>query len=158
MIKLVCVGRIKEKALQSLIEEYLKRLQPYTKVAIIEVDDVMAPQSNSEAQNEQVMNNEGKKLLSQIKDNEYVILLDLKGQMWDSLELAEQLDKIQTYTSPDITFVIGGSLGTSKEVFVRADAKWQLSKLTFVHQMVRLIVLEQIYRSYKIRRNEPYHK
>jgi len=158
MIKLVCVGKIKEKALQSLIDEYLKRLQPYSKVIIVEVDDAIAPQSNSEAQNEQVRNLEGSKILAQIKDNEYVILLDLKGQMWDSIELSNQISEIQTYKSSDITFVIGGSLGVSKAVFARANAKWQLSRLTFLHQMVRLMVLEQIYRSYKIMRNEPYHK
>ena len=158
MIKLVCVGKIKEKALQSLIDEYLKRLQVYTKVTIVEVDDIAASQNNSDAQNMQVMIGEGKKILAQIKDNEHVILLDLRGQMWDSLELTAHLSEVQTYTSSDITFVIGGSLGVSDEVVSRANVKWQLSKLTFVHQMVRLIVLEQIYRSYKIRKNEPYHK
>jgi len=158
MIKLVCVGKIKEKALQSLIGEYLKRLQAYTKVEVIEVDDIATNQTNSDAQNEQVKSKEGTKILAQIKDNEHVALLSLDGKMYDSVKLSDKLSEIETYKSSNITFVIGGSLGTSKEVNDRADMKWQLSELTFTHQMVRLLVLEQIYRCYKIRKNEPYHK
>lgn len=157
-MKLICVGKVKEKALRSLIDEYLKRLQPYTKLEVIEVEDVMAPQSNSDAQNELVKEKEGQQILSKIKEKEYVILLDLWGKMVSSEQLASKLEEIQTYHGSQITFVIGGSLGLSPAVVQRANMRWKLSDLTFPHQMVRLFVLEQIYRSFKIMKNEPYHK
>lgn len=158
MIKIIAVGKLKEKALSTLISEYEKRLRPYTKLELIEVADEMAPQSNSQAQNEEVMKKEGERILSKIKDQEYVILLDLHGKMISSEQLAEKLMQIQTYHSSNITFVIGGSLGLSNEVVSRADFRWKLSDLTFTHQIVRVLLLEQIYRSYKINHHEPYHK
>lgn len=158
MIKIVAVGKLKEKALVSLMNEYKKRLQPYTKLELIEVNDEQTLDSNSEAQNELVKIKEGERILSKIKDNEYVILLDLWGKMIDSVQLAKKIEEIYTYHSSNITFVIGGSLGLSKDVVNRADFRWKLSDLTFTHQMIRVILMEQIYRSYKINNNEPYHK
>lgn len=158
MIKILAVGKLKEKAMQNLIDEYLKRLTAYSKVEIIEVEEFQAPQSNSAAQNEQVKIKEGEKLLARIKDSDYVILLDLWGKQMDSMQLAEQFQQIQTYRTPDITFVIGGSLGLSESLVQRADERLQISRMTFPHQLVRLILIEQIYRCYKINNNEPYHK
>ena len=158
MMKLVCVGKIKEKSLANLIQEYSKRIGAYTKLEIIEVDDIMAPQNNSDAQNEQVKYKEGLSILSKIKDKEFVVLLDLKGKMLSSEGLAEKIEEIQTYHGSQITFVIGGSLGVSQEVIQRSNYRWKMSDLTFPHQIVRLMVLEQVYRSFKIMKNEPYHK
>ena len=157
-MKLVCVGKIKEKSLASLIQEYSKRISAYTKLEIIEVDDIMAPQTNSDAQNEQVKYKEGLSILSKIKEKDFVILLDLKGKMLTSEGLSEKIEEIQTYHGSQITFVIGGSLGLSQEVIQRSNFRWKLSDLTFPHQIARLMVLEQIYRSFKIMKNEPYHK
>ncbi len=158
MIKIVAVGKCKEKALIQCIDEYLKRIRPYSKIEIIEVEELMAPQTNSDAQNVEVMKKEGKNLLSKIKEDEYMILLDLHGQSLKSEELASHLDKVSTYKTSNITFVIGGSLGLSQEVIDRSNFRWKLSDLTFPHQLIRLFLVEQIYRSYKILRNEPYHK
>lgn len=158
MIKIICVGKLKEKALVMLINEYHKRLTPYTKLELIEVADEQAPQSNSDAQNEEVMNKEGERILAKVKDQEYVILLDLHGTMISSEQLADKLSQIQTYESSNITFIIGGSLGLSAAVINRSNYRWKLSDLTFTHQMVRVLLLEQIYRAYKINQNEPYHK
>lgn len=158
MIKIVAVGKCKEKDLVKCIQEYCKRLSAYCKLEIIEVDELMAPQANSVAQNNEVMVKEGKNLLARIKEDEYVILLDLHGTMLSSEKFAQKMQEIMTYTTSNITFVIGGSLGLSEEVIQRADFRWKLSDLTFTHQMVRYLLVEQIYRSYKINRNEPYHK
>lgn len=158
MIKIVAVGKIKEKAMREQIDEFVKRLKPFTKLEIIEVADEMAPQQNSEAQNEQVKDKEGERLLSKIKDQEYVILLDLWGEMLSSEKFAKQIERLQTYQASDITFVIAGSLGPSKQVYQRANYRWKLSDLTFTHQMTRVLVLEQIYRAYMINHHKPYHK
>ena len=158
MIKIVAVGKIKEKALKELIAEYSKRLSGYTALQIEEVSDEATLQGNSEAQNEIVRKKEGERILARIKEKEYVILLDLKGKMLDSVSFAEKLDSLFTGGNSDITFVIGGSLGVSPEVKARADYLWKLSDLTFPHALVRVILLEQIYRAYRIQRGEPYHK
>ena len=148
MIRVIAVGRIKEKPMQQCIQEYLKRLQPYCKTEIVEVDDIAAPQSNSPAQNEQ----------AKLKKDETVVLLDLKGKSYSSEQLADQLQQIFSYQGSQIAFVIGGSLGVSPEVIARADLRWKMSDLTFPHQLCRLLVLEQIYRSFRILNHEPYHK
>lgn len=158
MIKIVAVGKLKEKALRMQIEEYEKRLRPFTKLEIIEVADEVAPQTNSDAENEMVKDKEGEKLLQKIKDGEYVILLDLWGEMIDSVTFANKLEAIQTYQSSTVTFVIAGSLGPGKAVVKRANYRWKLSDLTFTHQMTRVLVLEQIYRGYMINHHNPYHK
>ena len=154
MIRVIAVGRIKEKPMQQCIQEYLKRLQPYCKTEIVEVDDIAAPQSNSPAQNEQVKQREGERILAKLKKEETVVLLDLKGKSYTSEQLAEQIQQIFSYQGSQIAFVIGGSLGLS----ARADLRWKLSDLTFPHQLCRLLVLEQIYRSFRILNHEPYHK
>lgn len=158
MIKIVAVGKIKEKFVKAQIAEYEKRLKPFTKLEIIEVNDEVAPQSNSEAENAMVKEKEGERLLSKIKDQEFVILLDLWGEMINSEEFAKKIEHIQTYQSSNITFVIAGSLGPGKNVLSRANWRWKLSDLTFTHQMTRVLVLEQIYRSFMILNNNPYHK
>ena len=157
-MKLITVGKLKDKALTALVDEYVKRLKPYEKVEILEVADMMAPESNSDAQNEQVKIIEGERVLSKIKENEYVILLDLWGESISSEQLAAKIEKIYTYQSSNLTFVIGGSLGLSPELVKRADFRWKLSDCTFTHQMVRVLVLEQFYRATMINRHMPYHK
>ena len=158
MIKIIAVGKIKEKALRMQIEEYEKRLRPFTKLEITEVNDEIAPQSNSEAQNEQVKDKEGERILIKIKEQEYVILLDLWGEMLDSEGFAKKIEQVQIYQNSTITFVIAGSLGPSKDVVKRANYRWKLSDLTFTHQMTRVLVLEQIYRAFMIQNNNPDHK
>ena len=158
MIRIIGVGRVKERALQQSIQEYLRRLQPYQKTEIVEVEDLPAPQDNSPAQNDLVRQREGEKILARLKPDDYVILLDLKGKMLSSPELAQKLHDVFTYRSSAIAFVIGGSLGVSPAVIERADFRWQLSELTFPHQLVRLMLTEQLYRSFRILNHEPYHK
>jgi len=158
MIRIIAVGKCKEKDLVRCMQEYIKRLQGYCKLEIVEVDELMAPQSNSPAQNEEVMLKEGRNLLSKIRPDDYVIVLDLHGKMLSSEQFSAKMEEIMTYRTSNIDFVIGGSLGLSKEIVERADFRWKFSDLTFTHQMIRLLLLEQIYRAYKIIRNEPYHK
>lgn len=158
MIKIIAVGKIKEKALRAQIEEYEKRLRPFTNLEIIEVNDEVAPQSNSDSQNNQVKKKEGERILAKIKEQEYVILLDLWGEMVDSEQFSKKLDQLQTYQTSNLTFVIAGSLGPGRNVYDRCNWKWKLSDLTFTHQMTRVLVLEQIYRAFMIQNNNPYHK
>lgn len=158
MIKVIAVGKIKEKAVRAQIEEYEKRLRPFVKLEIVEVSDEIAPQTNSDAQNEMVKDKEGQRLLAKIKPEDYVILLDLWGEMLHSEGFAKKIDQLQTYQSCNITFVIAGSLGPSKQVVERANHRWKLSDLTFTHQMTRVLVLEQIYRAFMILNHNPYHK
>ena len=153
MIQVICVGKLKEKATAALVEEYRRRLTAYTKIEITEVAD----ESNQLEENK-VKQLEGERILRQIKKDSYVILLDLKGKMLSSEQLAGKLDEITTYHSSSICFIIGGSLGVSEEVRKAADFLWKLSDLTFPHNLVRIILLEQIYRGYKILNHEPYHK
>ena len=158
MIRIVACGRIKEKWLKEGIAEYVKRISGYEKTSVVEVEDEKAPQTNSAAQNELVKQTEGQRLLRQIRPQDHVILLDLAGKEMDSEELAEYMEKLNTYGNSSVVFVIGGSLGVSRELAERADFRWKLSPNTFPHQLCRLIVLEQIYRAFRIRHNEPYHK
>lgn len=154
MISIIAVGKIKEKALTTLINEYKKRISNYSKIEIIEVND----EPNDKLEDEKVKEIEGQRILKQIKRDSYVILLDLQGQALASEGLAEMIEKINTYHSSNITFIIGGSLGVSETVREKADFKLKLSEMTFPHNLARLIILEQIYRSYKILNNETYHK
>ncbi len=158
MIKIVAIGKIKDKALKMQIDEYTKRLSGYTKLEIVEVNDEATSDKYSLADVERVLAVEGSRVLGKIKDKEYVILLDLHGAMISSEAFAKKMDQIPTYGNSDITFVIGGSLGVSKQLITRSQYRWKISDLTFTHQMVRVIVLEQIYRAYKINKNETYHK
>ncbi len=154
MIQIVAVGKIKEKAMKQLIEEYSKRISAYSKLEIAEVDD----EPNLNNMDETVKQIEGERIIKQIKKDSFVVLLDLKGKMMSSQELAEKISWINTYRSSNITFVIGGSLGVSQQVKERADFTLKMSDMTFPHNLARLIILEQIYRSYKILNHEPYHK
>lgn len=158
MIRIAAVGRVKEKWMRDGLADYLKRIQPYEKIEVVEVDDEKAPESNSDAENEAVKLTEGRKLLKNIKDNDFVILLDLAGKEVDSVSLSKKIEEIHTRGYNRITFVIGGSLGVSKELISRADIRWKISVNTFPHQLCRIIVAEQIYRAFRILHNEPYHK
>lgn len=157
-ISICTVGKLKEKYLKAGIEEYLKRLSGYAKVEVIEVADEKAPEVLSLVEMEQVKQKEGEKLLAKISPDTYVIALAIDGKMKSSEELADSLDKLATYGKSKIAFMIGGSLGLSNEVLKRADEKLSFSKMTFPHQLMRLILVEQIYRAFRINRNEPYHK
>ena len=157
-IKLVCVGRIKEKFMKDGIDEYLKRLGRYAKVEIIEVTDEKTTDGATEAENAVVKEKEGERILSHIKDTDHVCALAIDGKMYDSEGLADHLDKLYVSGISDIAFVIGGSLGLSDAVMKRADEKLSFSKMTFPHQLMRMIFLEQLYRTFKIQRKEPYHK
>nr|WP_286181137.1 23S rRNA (pseudouridine(1915)-N(3))-methyltransferase RlmH [Bacillus sp. ISL-37] len=140
------------------IEEYLKRLGSYAKVEVIEVPDEKAPEELSETEMVQVKQKEGERILAKIGPDTYVIALAINGKLKSSEELADTLDKLATYGKSKIAFVIGGSLGLSDEVLKRADEQLSFSKMTFPHQLMRLILVEQIYRAYRINRGEPYHK
>ena len=140
------------------IEEYAKRIRPYEKLELLEVKDEKAPESNSQAENTAVKNAEGQRLLKQIREQDYVILLDLAGKLMDSVTLSETIDHCHSSGKSSIAFVIGGSLGVSEELIRRADLRWKLSDNTFPHQLCRILVLEQIYRAFRILNHEPYHK
>ncbi|MEC1722030.1 23S rRNA (pseudouridine(1915)-N(3))-methyltransferase RlmH [Schinkia azotoformans] len=157
-ISIFSVGKLKEKYLKQGIDEYLKRLGPYAKVEVIEVTDEKAPENLSEVEMEQVKDKEGERILAKISDDTYVIILAIQGKMLTSEELAREIDQLATYGKSKIAFVIGGSLGLSKAVEKRADYALSFSKMTFPHQLMRLILVEQIYRAFRINRNEPYHK
>ncbi len=158
MIRVVACGKIKEKWMRMGIEEYAKRIEPYEKLECVEVDDEKTPDHASEADNLRIKKIEGERILKRIKPEEFVILLDLKGKEIDSVKLAETIETIHVKGYHKITFVIGGSLGVSDELIQRANMRWMISRNTFPHQLCRIIVLEQIYRAFRIQRNEPYHK
>lgn len=158
-IKIVAVGKIKEQYFKSAISEYEKRLSAYTNIEIIEVSDEPIAKNSNPTLDQQIKEKEGSKILSTIKDNEYVILLDLhKVNEYDSISFANHLDKLFTNGKSTITFVIGGSLGLGENIRQRANERIILSKFTFTHQMVRILILEQIYRAFKINSHETYHK
>ena len=152
MIKIVCVGKVKDRHLSALIDDYVSKIAHYHKIEVIEVKDEPI-KDNKKA----VLDKEAEAVLSLIRDDEYVILLDLHGKSIDSLSLAAKLDRLFV-SYARITFVIGGSLGLGEKLRERANEKLKLSDLTFLHQMSRLIILEQLYRCFKILNNETYHK
>jgi 23S rRNA (pseudouridine1915-N3)-methyltransferase len=157
-ITIVTVGKLKEKYVKQGIDEYVKRLSAYAKLDIIEVPDEKAPETLSEAEMIQIKEKEGERILSKINPDAHAIVLAIEGKMKSSEELADTLDKLATYGKSKVAFVIGGSLGLSKAVMQRADEALSFSKMTFPHQLMRLILVEQIYRAYRINRGEPYHK
>ncbi|WP_282141059.1 23S rRNA (pseudouridine(1915)-N(3))-methyltransferase RlmH [Cytobacillus oceanisediminis] len=157
-ISIITVGKLKEKYLKQGIDEYLKRLSAYAKMDIIEVPDEKAPEELSETEMIQVKQKEGERILAKIHPDAHVMALAIEGKMKSSEELADNLDKLATYGKSKIAFVIGGSLGLSQEVLQRADDKLSFSKMTFPHQLMKLILLEQVYRAFRINRGEPYHK
>lgn len=157
-ITLVTVGKVKEKFYRDAIDEYSKRLSRYCKLEIIEVADEKTDENASAAENDKVLIKEGERILSHIKDNTYVIVLAINGKMLDSVELSKKIDNLCLSGNGDITFVIGGSLGTASAVNKRADMLLSFSPMTFPHQLMRVILLEQVYRAFRISNNEPYHK
>ena len=157
-ITVLCIGKLKERYWTEAIAEYSKRLSKYCTLTINELREEKAPDNPSPAEESVVKDAEGKSILKQIKKDSYVIALAIKGKDLDSEALSEKIRTLGIAGKSDLTFVIGGSLGLSNEVLTRADFQLSFSKLTFPHQMMRVILLEQIYRSFKIIRNEAYHK
>ena len=158
-ITILTVGNIKEKFYTQAIAEYAKRLSRYCKLNIIEVADEKTPDHAGEALEQKIKEKEGERLLKYIEaENAYVIALAIDGKMPDSVELSERIGQLGVSGVSHIMFVIGGSLGLDERVLRRADAKLSFSKMTFPHQLMRVILLEQIYRSYRIINHEPYHK
>lgn len=157
-IKVIGVGKIKEKYLRDGIQEYRKRLGAYCKLEIVEVDDEKTKEQASVAEMEQVKEKEQERILRQIEPDTYLIVLDIAGDSLSSERLAQKLEQLALNGKSDLTFVIGGSLGIGQEVLKRADLRLSFSPMTFPHQLMRLILLEQIYRTFRINRGEPYHK
>ena len=157
-IKIVCVGKLKEKYFKDGIAEYVKRMSRFAKVKIVQVPDEKAPEKLSPAEMEQVKEIEGKRILDKIKDKEYVYVTAIKGKERTTEAFAKELSNLTTYGHSDITFVIGGSLGTSDAVNKRADDLISFGKFTMPHQLMRLVLIEQIYRAFMINSGSPYHK
>ena len=157
-ITIVTVGKLKEKYLKQGIQEYLKRLSAYAKVDISEVADEKAPEKMSDAQMVEVKEKEGERILANIGADTYVITLEIGGKMLSSEQLAAKMDELATYGRSKLAFVIGGSLGISEAVQKRSDLALSFSKMTFPHQLMRLVLVEQVYRGFRINRGEPYHK
>ena len=157
-ITVVSVGKIKEKYLVDGIAEYSKRLSKYCKLNLIEVPDEKAPENLSVQDELIVKKKEGVRILSKIKENTYLIVLAIEGEQLTSEKLSEKLEKLMVEGVSDISFVIGGSLGLSDEVMERSDYKLSFSKMTFPHQLMKMVLLEQVYRGWRIMKGEPYHK
>lgn len=157
-IKIIGVGKLKESYLKEGIQEYVKRLQAYADVEVIEVDDEPIPKNPSLAQEVMVKAKEGRRVLDKVKQADFMILLDVAGTEMDSVDLSKYLQKQMIDGHSTIDFVLGGSLGNSEDVLERADYRLSMSRMTFPHQLARLILVEQIYRSFKIMKGEPYHK
>ena len=157
-ITVLTVGKIKEKFYTAAIDEYSKRLSRYCKLNIIQVADEKTIENSTEKEMDIIKAKEGERILKNIPDDAFVITLEINGKMLDSEELADKINKLGIMGERHIVFVIGGSLGLHKDVSKRANFKLSFSKMTFPHQLMRVILLEQIYRSYRIINNEPYHK
>lgn len=157
-ITILCVGKIKEKFYRDGICEYEKRLSRYAKIEIMEVADEKTKEQASDVEIDMVRKKEGERILAAIKEDGYVVCLAIQGQMLDSVELSQKIEKLGISGVSHIYFVIGGSLGLADEVLKRADFSLSFSKMTFPHQLMRVILLEQIYRAYRIMNHEPYHK
>ncbi|RKJ05828.1 23S rRNA (pseudouridine(1915)-N(3))-methyltransferase RlmH [bacterium D16-54] len=157
-ITVVAVGKIKEKFFADAVSEYRKRLGRYCKLEILQVADEKTPDGAGEALEKQIKDREGERLLSHIRDGEYVFALAIEGKMMSSEEMAQKMERLGVEGRSQVVFVIGGSLGLSEAVLRRADEHLSFSKMTFPHQLMRVILLEQIYRSYRIMTGGPYHK
>lgn len=156
-ITIACVGKIKEKYLTQGIEEFTKRLTPFCKLETLSINEEKMPDNPSPAEKEQVLDRETKRLMAIIPENSYVILLDVIGKQISSPELAEKFDALALAGTSHITFVIGGAFGYTDALRKKADFALSFSKMTFTHQMIRLLLVEQIYRAFKISRGEKYH-
>lgn len=157
-ITLITVGKIREKYLKDAVIEYEKRLRKYCRLEIVEVADEKTVENASETEEEMIRSKEAQRILKQIKEDVYVITLEIKGKQLSSEELAEKVENLGIQGVSHILFIIGGSIGLGKEVLRRSDFALSFSKMTFPHQLMRVILLEQIYRSYRIIQGEPYHK
>ena len=157
-VNIICVGIIKESFFRDAIDEYSKRLNSYCSLNIIELKDEKIPNNPSEKDNQIIKEKEGNNILSHIKKDTYIICLDLKGKQYTSEEFSQKINNISNNISSSITFIIGGSLGISQNVLKKANESISFSKMTFPHQLFRVILLEQIYRAFKIMNNETYHK
>lgn len=157
-IKIIGVGKLKEKYLKQGIAEYAKRLGKFCKFEIVEVPDEKAPEKLSAAEMEGVKEKEGERILAKIRDKEYVYALAIEGKECSSEEFAQEIAQLTTYGRSDITFVIGGSLGLSPAVLKRAETKISFGRFTLPHQLMRLVLSEQIYRAFMINNGSPYHK
>lgn len=157
-ITVIAVGKIKEKYFTGAIEEYAKRLSRFCKLELVEVADEKTPDGASDALELQIKEKEGTRILQKMPEHAFVVALAIDGKMLDSVELAEQMEKWNVGGISHVVFVIGGSLGLAPAVLKRADYKLSFSKMTFPHQLMRVILLEQVYRSFQIRSNSPYHK
>lgn len=157
-ITLITVGKIKEKYFTDAIAEYAKRLSRYCKLEIIEVADEKTPDNASEGLENQIKEKEGERIFSKVPDNAYVVALAIDGKQLSSEELADKMEKWNVNGVSHLVFIIGGSLGLTQKVLNRADYSLSFSKMTFPHQLMRVVLLEQIYRSFRIRNHEPYHK
>lgn len=157
-ITLITVGKIKEKYLKDAVNEYVKRLSRYCKLEIVEVADEKTPNNASDASCDVIRAKEAERILKYVKDDAYVITLEIKGKQLTSEELAEKLDRLGVQGTSHIIFIIGGSIGLGEEVLKKSDFALSFSKMTFPHQLMRVILLEQMYRSYRIISGEPYHK
>ena len=157
-IKILCVGKIKEKFYTQAIEEYLKRLSKYCSVKVIEVADEKTSENASDTEISIIKNKEGERLLKQINDKDFVIGLAILGKQLDSVEFSKYIENLGIQGNSSIAFVIGGSLGLADEVLNRCQFQISFSKMTFPHQLMRVVLLEQIYRAMRIMKNEPYHK
>ena len=157
-INIICVGRLKEKYWADAVGEYSKRLSRYVNLKIIELADEKAPETMSDAQKEMVLEKEGARIIKSLPESSFAVTLEIGGKSLSSEELAEFLSEKMLHSVSSLTFIIGGSLGLSHEVIKRAGFHLSFSRMTFPHQMMRVILLEQIYRAEKIICNEPYHK
>ena len=157
-ITLITVGKIKEKYLKDAIAEYSKRLSKYCKLEIIEVADEKTPDNASETVECAIRDKEGERILKYVKDDAFVITLEIEGKLLSSEELADKIEKLGIQGTSHIIFIIGGSIGLGKAVLEKSDFALSFSKMTFPHQLMRVILLEQVYRSYRIISGEPYHK
>lgn len=157
-IKIIGVGKVKEKYFKAGIAEYAKRMERYAKFEIVEVPDEKAPETLSQAEMDAVMAKEGERILAKIKDREYVYALAIKGKERSSEEFAKEINQLATYGHSDITFVIGGSLGLSPAVLKRANTQISFGRFTLPHKLMRLVLAEQIYRAFMIINGLPYHK
>ena len=157
-INIIAVGKIKEKYINEGIKEFSKRLSRYAKLRIIEIPDEKAPENLSKKDMEAVTEREGDKIIAKIPQNSYIISLEIEGKHISSEIMSKKIEDIMISGNNDITFILGGSLGLSDKVKQMSNYKLSFSKMTFPHQIMRLILLEQIYRSFRIMKNEPYHK
>lgn len=157
-ITVITVGKIKEKYLKDAIAEYSKRLSKYCKLEIVEVADEKTPDNASEVVEDSIRSKEAERILKYVKDDAYIVTLEIGGKQLSSEELADKIDKLGVQGTSHIIFIIGGSIGLGKEVLAKSNYALSFSKMTFPHQLMRVILLEQVYRSYRIINGEPYHK